>query len=126
LAATIATRVGIERDAAESRQERLADSAQRKRLRNDRYGLVLASAWHAARSTTGVLLAVAIALGIGVAALMTESRTPKESTAVVSQPVTRAAGIERATVLFFKTDKDLDAFAVRVQPMPEPRDKSPR
>jgi len=126
LAATIAARVRIERDAAESRQKRLADSAQRNHLRNERYGLVVATAWHAARGTTGVLLIVAIALGIGVSALMTESRPPKESTALPSQPVERAAAIERASIPFFKTDKDLDAFALRVQQTPGPRDKSPQ
>ena len=102
------------------RQKQLADSAQRKHLRNERYGLVLARAWHAARGTTGVFLIIAIALVIGANALMTESQPPIELTATASQP------IKRAPVLFFKTDKDLDAFALRVQQTPAPRDKSPQ
>jgi len=62
-------------------------------------------------------LIIAIALVIGANALMTESQPPIELTATASQ---------RAPVFFFKTDKDLDAFALRVQQTPAPRDKSPQ
>src|SRR6185503_3780764 len=113
LAATRAARVRVEGDTAESRQKQLADSAQRKRLRNERYVSILTRTWQAARGPTVVVSIIAMALVIGVNAFMPESQPPKELDAPVSQPVSKpAAGIHRAAIAFFKTDKDLDAFAV--------------
>jgi hypothetical protein len=63
------------------------------------------------------LLVVVFALGIGAHSLVSQPQLPQPPSAMASQPIKRAARIERAIAPVLKADKDLDAFAARVGQM---------